>query len=203
MEALDSQEDCKHSNKDKQMSIGRKKFNMDPKKGEVTENDTNSIRNEVSSMEILGRSRISLAKVEKGGKRTKQIRKKEWRLFAVNVAPSSQFNYVNDIISRNICDRQCTLQVARLSVCVYDESRWFGWNNSKCNSINCVYLSERRFRMKMTNRRLNWWRQVLAIFKNHEPIHWIWRSCVALISPLTAYLTSVYGNEDDRCGVLK
>lgn len=25
--------DCKHSNKDKQMSIGRKKFNMDPKKG--------------------------------------------------------------------------------------------------------------------------------------------------------------------------
>lgn len=34
MEALDSQEDCKHSNKDKQMSIGRKKFNMDPKKGE-------------------------------------------------------------------------------------------------------------------------------------------------------------------------
>lgn len=34
MEALDSQEDCKHSNKNKQMSIGRKKFNMDPKKGE-------------------------------------------------------------------------------------------------------------------------------------------------------------------------
>lgn len=33
MEALDLQEDCKHSNKDKQMSIGRKKFNMDPKKG--------------------------------------------------------------------------------------------------------------------------------------------------------------------------
>ncbi|CAD7086297.1 unnamed protein product [Hermetia illucens] len=33
MEALDSQDDCKHSNKDKQMSIGRKKFNMDPKKG--------------------------------------------------------------------------------------------------------------------------------------------------------------------------
>lgn len=33
MEALDSQEDCKHSNKNKQMSIGRKKFNMDPKKG--------------------------------------------------------------------------------------------------------------------------------------------------------------------------
>lgn len=34
MEALDVPEDCKHSNKDKQMSIGRKKFNMDPKKGE-------------------------------------------------------------------------------------------------------------------------------------------------------------------------
>ncbi|XP_031623040.1 cytohesin-1-like isoform X1 [Contarinia nasturtii] len=33
MDALDLQEDCKHSNKDKQMSIGRKKFNMDPKKG--------------------------------------------------------------------------------------------------------------------------------------------------------------------------
>lgn len=33
MEALDLQEDCKHSNRDKQMSIGRKKFNMDPKKG--------------------------------------------------------------------------------------------------------------------------------------------------------------------------
>lgn len=33
MEGLDSQEDCKHSNKNKQMSIGRKKFNMDPKKG--------------------------------------------------------------------------------------------------------------------------------------------------------------------------
>ncbi|XP_055382063.1 cytohesin-1 isoform X2 [Condylostylus longicornis] len=33
METLDSQEGCKHSNKDKQMSIGRKKFNMDPKKG--------------------------------------------------------------------------------------------------------------------------------------------------------------------------
>ncbi|XP_033151309.1 rho GTPase-activating protein gacK isoform X3 [Drosophila mauritiana] len=32
MEALDVPEDCKHSNKDKQMSIGRKKFNMDPKK---------------------------------------------------------------------------------------------------------------------------------------------------------------------------
>lgn len=36
MEALDSQEDCKHSNKNKQMSIGRKKFNMDPKKGECS-----------------------------------------------------------------------------------------------------------------------------------------------------------------------
>lgn len=35
MEALDSQEDCKHSNKNKQMSIGRKKFNMDPKKGKL------------------------------------------------------------------------------------------------------------------------------------------------------------------------
>ncbi|XP_013109800.2 uncharacterized protein LOC106088696 isoform X1 [Stomoxys calcitrans] len=33
MEALDVPEDSKHSNKDKQMSIGRKKFNMDPKKG--------------------------------------------------------------------------------------------------------------------------------------------------------------------------
>ncbi|XP_023033974.1 cytohesin-1 isoform X1 [Drosophila willistoni] len=33
METLDVPEDCKHSNKDKQMSIGRKKFNMDPKKG--------------------------------------------------------------------------------------------------------------------------------------------------------------------------
>ncbi|XP_039480873.1 cytohesin-1 isoform X1 [Drosophila santomea] len=33
MEALDVPDDCKHSNKDKQMSIGRKKFNMDPKKG--------------------------------------------------------------------------------------------------------------------------------------------------------------------------
>lgn len=36
MEALDSQEDCKHSNKNKQMSIGRKKFNMDPKKGKFS-----------------------------------------------------------------------------------------------------------------------------------------------------------------------
>lgn len=36
MKALNLPEDCKdckHSNKDKQMSIGRKKFNMDPKKG--------------------------------------------------------------------------------------------------------------------------------------------------------------------------
>lgn len=33
MEALDGQEECKQSNKAKQMSIGRKKFNMDPKKG--------------------------------------------------------------------------------------------------------------------------------------------------------------------------
>lgn len=33
MESHDSQEDSKHSGKDKQMSIGRKKFNMDPKKG--------------------------------------------------------------------------------------------------------------------------------------------------------------------------
>lgn len=30
---LDIQEDCKHSNNDKRMSNGRKKFNMDPKKG--------------------------------------------------------------------------------------------------------------------------------------------------------------------------
>jgi cytohesin len=33
METHDTQEDNKHSNKDKQMTIGRKKFNMDPKKG--------------------------------------------------------------------------------------------------------------------------------------------------------------------------
>lgn len=33
MEALDSGEDGKNSNKAKMMSIGRKKFNMDPKKG--------------------------------------------------------------------------------------------------------------------------------------------------------------------------
>lgn len=33
METHDSVEDSKHSNKDKQMNIGRKKFNMDPKKG--------------------------------------------------------------------------------------------------------------------------------------------------------------------------
>uniref|UniRef100_W8AIF8 Cytohesin-2 n=1 Tax=Ceratitis capitata TaxID=7213 RepID=W8AIF8_CERCA len=37
MEALDVPEDNKHSNKEKQMSIGRKKFNMDPKKGKYTE----------------------------------------------------------------------------------------------------------------------------------------------------------------------
>lgn len=34
-EICEIEEDCKHSNKDKQMSIGRKKFNMDPKKGDV------------------------------------------------------------------------------------------------------------------------------------------------------------------------
>lgn len=33
MESLDSGEDGKNSNKTKMMSIGRKKFNMDPKKG--------------------------------------------------------------------------------------------------------------------------------------------------------------------------
>lgn len=33
MESLESQEESKSTNKDKQMSIGRKKFNMDPKKG--------------------------------------------------------------------------------------------------------------------------------------------------------------------------
>lgn len=33
MEGLDSGEDGKHNNKAKMMSIGRKKFNMDPKKG--------------------------------------------------------------------------------------------------------------------------------------------------------------------------
>ncbi|GBP18143.1 Cytohesin-1 [Eumeta japonica] len=32
LEALDGQEECKQSSKAKQMSIGRKKFNMDPKK---------------------------------------------------------------------------------------------------------------------------------------------------------------------------
>lgn len=32
-DALGIQEDCKHSNTDKRMSNGRKKFNMDPKKG--------------------------------------------------------------------------------------------------------------------------------------------------------------------------
>lgn len=34
LEALDGQEECKQNSKAKQMSIGRKKFNMDPKKGE-------------------------------------------------------------------------------------------------------------------------------------------------------------------------
>lgn len=40
MEALDTQDDCKHggNSKDKQMSIGRKKFNMDPKKGKISSN---------------------------------------------------------------------------------------------------------------------------------------------------------------------
>lgn len=33
LEALDGQEECKQNSKAKQMSIGRKKFNMDPKKG--------------------------------------------------------------------------------------------------------------------------------------------------------------------------
>lgn len=33
MDSLGTQEDCKHSNTDKRMSSGRKKFNMDPKKG--------------------------------------------------------------------------------------------------------------------------------------------------------------------------
>ncbi|CAG9135006.1 unnamed protein product [Plutella xylostella] len=33
LEALDGQDECKQSSKAKQMSIGRKKFNMDPKKG--------------------------------------------------------------------------------------------------------------------------------------------------------------------------
>ncbi|CAG5050213.1 unnamed protein product [Parnassius apollo] len=32
LEALDGQEECKQNSKAKQMSIGRKKFNMDPKK---------------------------------------------------------------------------------------------------------------------------------------------------------------------------
>lgn len=36
LEALDGQEECKQNSKAKQMSIGRKKFNMDPKKGEFT-----------------------------------------------------------------------------------------------------------------------------------------------------------------------
>lgn len=33
LDALDGQEECKQNSKAKQMSIGRKKFNMDPKKG--------------------------------------------------------------------------------------------------------------------------------------------------------------------------
>jgi len=33
METLDSGDDGKNSNRSKMMSIGRKKFNMDPKKG--------------------------------------------------------------------------------------------------------------------------------------------------------------------------
>lgn len=36
LETLDGQEECKQNSKAKQMSIGRKKFNMDPKKGEFT-----------------------------------------------------------------------------------------------------------------------------------------------------------------------
>lgn len=36
LDALDGQEECKQNSKAKQMSIGRKKFNMDPKKGEFT-----------------------------------------------------------------------------------------------------------------------------------------------------------------------
>lgn len=35
LEALDGQEECKQNSKAKQMSIGRKKFNMDPKKGKI------------------------------------------------------------------------------------------------------------------------------------------------------------------------
>lgn len=35
LEALDGQEECKQNSKAKQMSIGRKKFNMDPKKGKL------------------------------------------------------------------------------------------------------------------------------------------------------------------------
>lgn len=33
MRAHENKEENKHSNKDKQMALGRKKFNMDPKKG--------------------------------------------------------------------------------------------------------------------------------------------------------------------------
>lgn len=37
MESLDfSQEDLRFSNKEKQMQLGRKKFNMDPKKGKFS-----------------------------------------------------------------------------------------------------------------------------------------------------------------------
>lgn len=36
MKAHESKEENKHSNKDKQMALGRKKFNMDPKKGRHT-----------------------------------------------------------------------------------------------------------------------------------------------------------------------
>lgn len=39
LEALDGQEECKQNSKAKQMSIGRKKFNMDPKKGKSKELD--------------------------------------------------------------------------------------------------------------------------------------------------------------------
>lgn len=38
LEALDGQEECKQNSKAKQMSIGRKKFNMDPKKGKFATN---------------------------------------------------------------------------------------------------------------------------------------------------------------------
>lgn len=35
MESLEGSEEGKNKNKDKQLTIGRKKFNMDPKKGEL------------------------------------------------------------------------------------------------------------------------------------------------------------------------